>query len=135
MKTYDRFLFSLLTEFKHRAQSHIQTLWIDWMDLEEAIDEQARFAATERALRRIRTLRRAADASNAHKAGTCGHVLECRLITLTHAPAPTRQESFEALYQATNKLAEEVSAIKAEAPAFERMTKPRRVALVECCAD
>ncbi len=126
MNTY--ILFSLLTEFKGNALWHIQSLWLGWMDLEEATDDQTRFAAIQRALCRIRVLRRAAGALNAHHAQACGQALESRLASLTHAPVAARPEAFEALYQATNELAEALSTIDREPSISEDAGQPTEAA-------
>ncbi len=36
MNAYDRFLSSLLSEFKRKAQPEVRSLWADLMELEEA---------------------------------------------------------------------------------------------------
>jgi hypothetical protein len=135
MNAYARFLSSLLAEFRPRAQAHLGSLWIDWMDLEGATDDETRFAATQRALRRIRAFGRAANAINAHHARACSRVLEQRLRTLACARAAADQESFDALRQATNKLTEALSSIDLETLTSEPAGQPTERALVQSCAD
>jgi cytosine/adenosine deaminase-related metal-dependent hydrolase len=135
MNAYTRFLSSLLAEFRPMAQSHLGSLWIDWMDLEGATDDEARFATTQRALRRIRAFGRAANAINAHHARACSQVLKQRLIAIARARAAADPESFDALRQATNKLAEALSSIDLETLTFGHAGQPTERVLVPSCAD
>jgi hypothetical protein len=130
--TYTRFLCSLLAEFKPRAQSYLGSLWIDWMDLEGALDNETRYAVAQRALHRIRAFGRVASAINAHQAHACSRVLEQRLAW---AQAAAGQESFDALRQATNQLAEALSSIDLETLTPEPAGQPTERALVPSCAD
>jgi hypothetical protein len=135
MNTYDRFRSSLLSEFKRKAQLEVRSLWADLMELEEALDERAFFAAREQALRRIRVLGRAASAANAHQVQSPGHTLELMLVALMQAPTAARPDLFEGLYDALRKLTGALYSIDVEAPVSERAQQPDELTLVESCAD
>jgi hypothetical protein len=135
MNTYDRFLSSLLSEFKRKAPPHVRSLWADLMELEEAKDERALSAAREQAMRRIRVLGRAAGAANAHQVQSLGQTLELMLEVLTQAPAAARPGLFESLYETMRKLDGALYSIDVEAHVSEHAGQPTEMTLVESCAD
>ena len=135
MNTYDRFLSSLLSEFKRKAQPQVRSLWADLMELAEAIDERALSAAREQALRRIRVLGRAASAAHADQVQSPSQEIELMLGSLTQAPAAARPQLLEGLYETMRKLTGAVYSIDAEAPASEHDGQPTGMTLVESCAD
>lgn len=135
MNTYDRFLSTLLSEFKRRAPPQVRSLWADLMELAEATDERALFAARGQALRRIRVLGRAASAANAHQVQSLGQAIEHTLEALTQARAAARPELIEGLYGTMRRLAEALYAIDAEAPVLEYDGQSAEMELVACGAD
>jgi hypothetical protein len=135
MNTYDRFLFSLLSEFKRKAQPEVRSLWADLMELAEATDERALSVASEQALRRIRILRRAAGAANAGQVQCHNRALEIRLRTLTQEPAVACPELFEDLYGTMRKLVGAQCSIDAKSTISEYASQPPEMALVDVCAD
>ena len=135
MNTYDRFLSSLLSEFKRKAQPEIRSLWADLMELAEARDERALSTACQQALRRTQILGRAAGAANAQEVRSQTHALEVRLGVLTQARAAARPELFEGLYASQRQLAETLYSIDVEAPDPENTRQPTETLLVESCAN
>jgi hypothetical protein len=136
MNTYERFLSSLLSEFKRRAQPLIRSLWADLIEVTEATDEPSLSAAREQALRRIRILGRAARAANAGQVQSRNQALELRLRALMPAPAAARPElSHEGLYETMRELAGAQCSIDGEAPVPENTNQPTEALLVESCAD
>jgi chemotaxis protein histidine kinase CheA len=135
MNTYDRFLSSLLSEFKRKAQPQVRSLWADLMELEEAIDERALSMAREQALRRIHVLGQAADASQAHPVRSLSQTLEHMLGALTQTRAATCPELFTHLHGTIWMLADTLYSMDVEAPASERADQPTEPMLVESCVD
>lgn len=135
MNTYDRFLSSLLSEFKRKAPPQVRSLWADLMELEEATDERALSAAREQALRRIRVLGRAAGAAKAQQVQSLSQALELRLGALTQGRAAVRPELFEGLDDTMRELAEALYSIDAEDAITEPADQPTEMALVESFAD
>lgn len=129
MKTYDPLRFSLMTEFKLKAEPHLRSLWADLMELEAASDESTHFVAREQALRRLLALSSAAGAANAREVQTLGHALRLLVITITQVRDATNYECFDALYKKMCELAEALYAIKAP-PLSERERQPAETALV-----
>ena len=128
MKTYDPLRFSLMTEFKLKAEPHLRSLWADLMKMEAAADESTLFVAREQALRRLLALSSAAGAANAREVQTLGHALRLLVITITQVRDATNYECFDALYKKMRELAEALYAIKAP-PLSERERQPAETAL------
>jgi hypothetical protein len=135
MNTYDRFLSSLLSEFKRKAQPQVRSLWADLMELEEAIDEPAFAAAREQALHRIRVLGRVANSANAHPVRSLSQSLKLTLGGLMQTRAATRPELFTRLHETLWMLAATLYSIDADAPVSEHARQPDELTLVESCAD
>jgi hypothetical protein len=129
MKTYDPLRFSLMTEFKLKAEPHLRSLWADLMELEAAADQSTLFVAREQALRRLLALSSAAGAANAREVQTLGHALRLLVITITQVRDATNYECFDSLYKKMRELAEALYAIKAP-PLSERERQPAETALV-----
>jgi hypothetical protein len=135
MKTYNRLLTSLLTEFKRRAGPQVWSLWADLMELAEANDEQALSAAREQVLRRIRVLGRAASAANAHQVQSIGQSLERMVGAFTQVRAAARPELIDATYRTMNKLAETLYSIDTETSVTEDTGQSTESVLVESSVD
>jgi hypothetical protein len=135
MSTYDRFLSSLLSEFKRQAQPQVRSLWADLMELEEAIDETAFAAARERAVHRIRVLGRAANAANAHPVRSLSQSLKLTLGALMPTRAAACPELFTRLYETIWMLADTLYSMDGEAPVSEHAWQPDKLTLVESCTD
>ena len=135
MNTYERFLSSLVTEFKQKAPPQFRSLWADLMELEDTTDERAFSAAHDQALRRIHTLGCAANATRAHPMPSLSRSLELKLRALTRARAATHPESLEALHRTMNQLAEALYSTDATAPVPESTNQPTETLLVVSCAD
>jgi hypothetical protein len=135
MNTYDRFLSSLLSEFKRKAQPQVRSLWTDLMELEGATGKRALSAAREQALRRIHVLGRAASAAHADQVQSPDHELKLMLGALTQAPAAARPKLLEGLYETMRQLTGAVYSIDVVAPVSEHAGQPTELMLVESCAD
>ena len=135
MNTYERFLSSLVTEFKQQAPPQICSLWADLMELEEATDERAFSAAHDQVLCRIYELGCAATAAGAHPVPSLSRSLELKLRALTRARVATHAESVESLHRTMNQLAEVLYSIDATVPVPENTNQPTETLLVESCAD
>lgn len=135
MNTYDRLLFSLLSEFKRKARPQVRSLWADMMELVEAIDERALSTAREQAFHRVHVLGRAASAANARQVQSPGQTLEHMLGALTQAPAVARPELLEGLCETMRQLTGAVYSIDVEAPVSEHAGQPTKMTLTGSCAD
>jgi hypothetical protein len=135
MNTHDRFLFSLLSEFKRRAQPQVRSLWADLMELAEATDEKVFSVASEQALRRIRILGRAAGAANASQVQCHNWALEIRLRAFKQESVVVRPELFEGLYETMRELTGALCSIDTESAISKHTSQPTEMALVEACAD
>ncbi len=135
MKTYDRLRFSLMTEFKLKAEPHLRSLWADLMEMAAAADESTLSAAREQALRRLLALSSAAGAANAHEVQTLGHALGLLVITTTHVRDASNYEVFDALCKKARELTEALHAIQAPPPPSERERQLAETPLVEFSAN
>ena len=135
MNTYDRFLSSLLSEFKRKAQPQVRSLWADLMELEEAIDEPGFSAAREQALRRIRVLGRAANAAHARPVRSLSRSHELTLGALMQTRAAACPELFTRLHETMWMLAVALYSIETEPPVSEHDGQSTELTLVESCAD
>ncbi|MGO9245203.1 MAG: hypothetical protein ACLPT4_00330 [Verrucomicrobiia bacterium] len=136
MNAYDRFLTTLLAEFKRKAQPQVRSLWADLMELAEAADEPAFAAAREQALHRNHILGRAAEAAHAHAVQSLSNTLELTLRVLTQTHIAARPGLIDALYQTMNRLTEALCLIDTEAPLHEEDAESGdRAELVASCAE
>jgi hypothetical protein len=135
MKTYEQLRFSLLTEFKLKAEPHLRSLWADLMEMEAASDESALYVARGQALRRLLALSSAAGAANANEVRMLSRALGFLVATATQVRDTTNYERFDALYKKARKLTEALYAIKTPPPLSERERQPTEAALVPSCAD
>lgn len=135
MKTYEQLRFSLLTEFKLKAEPHLRSLWADLMELEAASDESALDAARGQALRRISALSSAAGAADANEVRMLSRALGFLVATATQVRDATNYERFDALYKKARKLTEALHAIKEPPALSEREYQLTEAALVSSCAD
>ena len=135
MKTYDQLRFSLLTEFKLKAEPHLQSLWSDLTELEAAPDEFALCLARGQAMRRLLSLSAAAGAANAKEVRRLSRALGFLVATTTQVRDATNYERFDALYRKARKLTEALNAIQGPPPLSESERQPTEAALVLSCAD
>ena len=135
MKTYDQLRFSLLTEFKLKAEPHLQSLWSDLMELEAASDEFALCLARGHALRRLRMLSEAASAANAWEVRMLSLALGFMVATVTQVRDETNYERFDALYGKARKLTTALNSIQAPPSLFELERQPTEPVLILSCAD
>ena len=135
MKAYGQLRFSLMTEFKLKAEPQLRSLWADLMELEAAADAFALFVAREQALRRLRALSSAAGAANAREVHTLCDALSLLVDTATQVRDATNYECFDALYKKTRELTGALSAIKAPPPLSERQRQSAETALFESGAE
>ncbi len=135
MKTYDQLRFSLLTEFKLKAEPHLQSLWSDLTELEAASDEFALCLARGHVLQRLRALSEAAGAANAWEVRMFSLALGFLVATTTQVRDAANYERFDALYRKARKLTEALNAIQAPPPLSERERQPTETVLVLSCAD
>jgi hypothetical protein len=135
MKTYNQLRFSLLAEFKLKAEPHLRSLWADLMVLEAAVDESALFVARGQASRRLLALSSAAGAANAREVQSLSRALRLLVITTTPVRDATRYACFDALYKKMRELTEALYAIKASRPLSVRERQPAETALVEFSAN
>ena len=119
MNQYDRFLNSLLAEFKIAAQTEVYCLWADLEELEEASDERVRAEAYRQTCHRLGLLEHAADAARATRVLAACYTLEHILGSTMYARAETRTELFVELRLAMTKLAEALYSIEVEDSSFE----------------
>ena len=131
MKTYDQLRFSLLTEFKLKAEPHVRSLWADLMVLEAAADEAALFVARGQASRRLLALSSAAGAANAREVQSLSRALRLLVITTTPVRDATNYECFDALYKKMRELAEALCVINAAPPLSQRDRQPAKTAFAE----
>jgi|ERR1043166_3120806 hypothetical protein len=132
MNNYDRFLESLLAEFKLRAHPHLRSVWADFMELVEATHEPTLRAAREQARQRLLALAQAARAVNARDVQGRSQALAQLVTTVTS----TRDvELFDSLYQKLRELTEALYAIPASPPASGHDSRLTKAELVESCVD
>lgn len=135
MKTYDHLRYSIISEFKHRAEPNLRCLWADLMELEAATDESALFVARGQASRRLLALGSAAGAANAQEVRILSQALRLLVINTMQVRDEINYEYFDALYQKMRELTEALYAINAPSPLPERRRQPAETALVEFSAN
>jgi hypothetical protein len=135
MKTYDQLRFSLLIEFKLKAEPHLQSLWSDLAELEAASDEFALCLARGHALQRLTALSASAGAVNAKEVRRLSRALGFLVATTTQVRDAANYERFDALYRKARKLTEAINAIHVPPPVSELERQPSETVLVLSCAD
>jgi len=135
MHEYDRFLFSLVTEFTRRALPQIRSLWADLMELEEASDPHALRVARAQTLRRLQILRQAARAVDAAQVQSLSQTLAQSVVTVPDERNAHRQELFEFLYQTMRELTEALYVIQAVPSAMGQNGHPTESELVDSYAN
>jgi hypothetical protein len=131
MKTYDHLRFSVIAEFKRKAEPYLQSLWADLMELEAAADESALFVARVQASRRLLAIGSAAGAANAQEVRILCQMLRLLVVNTTQVRDVINYEVFDSLYKKMRELTEALYAIQAPSPLPERKRQPAEPAFAE----
>jgi len=134
MRAYDRFLSSLLSEFKYKAQGQVRSLWADLEELMEATGERARSTALRQAYCRITTLERAARAVEAHEVQIVCEALEHDFETVTDEDF-ANPEWFGELRQALIDLTGALYPVESTMEVHEFADQATEASLLESCVN
>jgi len=135
MKTYDHLRFSIITEFRRKAEPYLQSLWADLMELEAAADESSLFVARVQASRRLLALGSAAGAANAQEVRILCQMLRLLVVNTTQVRDAINYEVFDSLYKKMRDLTEALYAIEAPSSLPERKRQPIETAVTEFSAN